>query len=184
MILRPTIHWTLLRRILLRIGPGLATAKSRPLVLSCSAVRGRGWRGSAAPGGAVDASRRRGFGSKSVQISSVIESAVRARGAALRGVVNTAPDSFFDGGRYTQEEAARARVDELISNTTILDIGADRRSGFVSVPAARNRSHAWRRRSSTRCFVAPCRRHDGPRSCRLRARQGARRQRRLVFGQR
>ena len=73
-----------------------------------------------------------------MQISSFIESAVRARGAALMGVVNTTPDSFFDGGRYTEEEAARARVDDLLlANTTILDIGAESsRPGSVPVPAA------------------------------------------------
>jgi dihydropteroate synthase len=73
-----------------------------------------------------------------VQIPSIIESAVRARGAALMGVVNTTPDSFYDGGRYTGDEAARARVDELIqANTTILDIGAESsRPGSAPVPAA------------------------------------------------
>jgi dihydropteroate synthase len=73
-----------------------------------------------------------------VQIPAVIESAMRARGAALMGVVNTTPDSFFDGGRYVHDEPARARVDELIgSDTTILDIGAESsRPGALPVPAA------------------------------------------------
>jgi len=54
------------------------------------------------------------------------------------GVVNTTPDSFFDGGRYMVEEAARARVDELmLANTTILDIGAESsRPGSAPVSAA------------------------------------------------
>ena len=73
-----------------------------------------------------------------MQISSIIESAVRANGAALMGVVNTTPDSFFDGGRYVGEDAARARVDELmLAGTTILDIGAESsRPGSTPVPAA------------------------------------------------
>jgi dihydropteroate synthase len=73
-----------------------------------------------------------------VQISSVIESAVRARGAAIMGVVNTTPDSFYDGGRYTTEGAARARVDELLeANATILDVGAESsRPGALPVSAA------------------------------------------------
>lgn len=54
------------------------------------------------------------------------------------GVVNTTPDSFYDGGRYAADDAARARVDELIqANTTILDIGAESsRPGSAPVPAA------------------------------------------------
>jgi dihydropteroate synthase len=73
-----------------------------------------------------------------VQISSVIESSVRARGAALMGVVNTTPDSFYDGGLYTGDDAARARVDELmLAKTTVLDIGAESsRPGSAPVPAA------------------------------------------------
>lgn len=73
-----------------------------------------------------------------MQISSVIESAARVRGAALMGVVNTTPDSFFDGGRYTDDEAARARIDELLLlDTTVVDIGAESsRPGATPVPAA------------------------------------------------
>src|SRR5262249_35207727 len=121
-----------------RMGPGLATANEGPSCLACSALRRRGRRGGAGLGGAVDRSRGRGSWSESVQISSVIESAVRARGAALMGVVNTTPDSFYDGGRYADEQVARARVDELLLiNTAIVDIGAESsRPGATPVPAA------------------------------------------------
>ncbi|HVU00919.1 MAG TPA: dihydropteroate synthase [Polyangiaceae bacterium] len=72
------------------------------------------------------------------ELCAIIESAVGSRGAALMGVVNTTPDSFFDGGRYASEDAARARVDALVAlNTTILDIGGEStRPGSEPVPAA------------------------------------------------
>lgn len=73
-----------------------------------------------------------------MQISAVIESEVRARGAALMGVVNATPDSFFDGGRYASASAAKARVDDLIAaQATIIDIGGESsRPGSLPVPAA------------------------------------------------
>ncbi len=54
------------------------------------------------------------------------------------GVLNVTPDSFFDGGRYVEAEAARQRVDRLLAEgAVIVDIGAESsRPGAVAVPAA------------------------------------------------
>jgi dihydropteroate synthase len=55
------------------------------------------------------------------------------------GVLNVTPDSFFDGGRYLEAEAARQRVDRLLAEgVAIVDIGAESsRPGATPVPAAR-----------------------------------------------
>ena len=55
------------------------------------------------------------------------------------GVLNVTPDSFFDGGRYVEAEAARQRVDRLLAEgAAIIDIGAESsRPGATVVPAAR-----------------------------------------------
>ncbi len=45
---------------------------------------------------------------------------------ALMGIVNLTPDSFSDGGRYSQGERAMARIDELIAQgAELIDIGAE-----------------------------------------------------------
>jgi dihydropteroate synthase len=60
------------------------------------------------------------------ELCAIIESAVSARGAALMGVVNVTPDSFFDGGRYVEAQAAAARIDELLdAGATIIDVGGE-----------------------------------------------------------
>ena len=42
------------------------------------------------------------------------------------GILNRTPDSFFDGGRYVDEQAARARVLQLVSEgADIVDLGAE-----------------------------------------------------------
>jgi dihydropteroate synthase len=42
------------------------------------------------------------------------------------GVLNLTPDSFYDGGRYLDVDAARARAEELVSaGADILDLGAE-----------------------------------------------------------
>lgn len=71
------------------------------------------------------------------ELCATIESAVAARGAALMGVVNTTPDSFYDGGRYVSGQAAEARVDALLDlGATLLDIGGESsRPGAPAVPA-------------------------------------------------
>lgn len=54
------------------------------------------------------------------------------------GVLNVTPDSFFDGGRYVDAEAARQRVDRLLDEgAAIIDLGAESsRPGAVAIPAA------------------------------------------------
>jgi dihydropteroate synthase len=48
------------------------------------------------------------------------------RGVALMGVCNVTPDSFSDGGRYLEVEAARARVDELVAEgADMIDVGGE-----------------------------------------------------------
>jgi dihydropteroate synthase len=65
-----------------------------------------------------------------------LDSTRRERGAVLMGVLNTTPDSFFDGGRYLDEDAARAQVDRLAAEgADIIDIGAESsRPGAAPVP--------------------------------------------------
>jgi dihydropteroate synthase len=55
------------------------------------------------------------------------------------GVLNVTPDSFFDGGRYVEAEAARQRVDRLLAEgASIIDIGAESsRPGATPVPPER-----------------------------------------------
>ena len=49
-----------------------------------------------------------------------------ARGAALMGVLNLTPDSFYDGGRYAADSAVLARIDELCDEgADIIDIGGE-----------------------------------------------------------
>jgi dihydropteroate synthase len=66
-----------------------------------------------------------------------LDSTRRERGAVLMGVLNTTPDSFFDGGRYEDPGAARAQVDRLVAEgTDIVDIGAESsRPGATPVSA-------------------------------------------------
>jgi dihydropteroate synthase len=53
------------------------------------------------------------------------------------GVCNVTPDSFSDGGRYLEADAARARVDELLAQgADLVDIGGEStRPGAAAVPA-------------------------------------------------
>lgn len=53
------------------------------------------------------------------------------------GVINLTPDSFYDGGRYPDPEAACRRVDEIVSEgADIVDIGGEStRPGAEPVPA-------------------------------------------------
>jgi dihydropteroate synthase len=53
------------------------------------------------------------------------------------GVCNVTPDSFSDGGRYLDAEAARARVDELmLEGADLIDVGGEStRPGAAPVPA-------------------------------------------------
>jgi len=55
-----------------------------------------------------------------------IEQAREQRGAALMGVLNVTPDSFYDGGRYLDLDAAVEHVDQLLRDgADIIDIGGE-----------------------------------------------------------
>lgn len=68
----------------------------------------------------------------------VVRGAVARRGAALMGICNVTPDSFSDGGRYLDRDAAKAHVDSLIAQgAEIVDIGGEStRPGCEPVPPA------------------------------------------------
>lgn len=60
------------------------------------------------------------------ELARVVSAAVAKRGVALMGVCNVTPDSFSDGGRYLDPDAARARVDELLrEGADIIDVGGE-----------------------------------------------------------
>ncbi len=45
---------------------------------------------------------------------------------AVMGILNLTPDSFYDGGKYTQEKKALRRVEEMISEgVDIIDVGGE-----------------------------------------------------------
>jgi dihydropteroate synthase len=56
----------------------------------------------------------------------------------VMGILNCTPDSFFDGGLYLNDAAARARVDALVRDgADIVDVGAEStRPGAPSIDAA------------------------------------------------
>lgn len=76
---------------------------------------------------------RTGVGALSIRLSQ----SRAERGAALMGVLNVTPDSFYDGGRYLDAASARARVDALLeAGADIIDIGGESsRPGAPSIPA-------------------------------------------------
>ncbi len=52
----------------------------------------------------------------------------------VMGILNLSPDSFFDGGKYSNIEKVEAKIDEMISQgAVIIDIGA-----YSSRPGAKN----------------------------------------------
>ena len=67
----------------------------------------------------------------------VVQSECRARGAALMGIVNVTPDSFFDGGSLLDPGAARSRIEQLVADgASTVDIGGESsRPGASSIPA-------------------------------------------------
>ncbi len=55
-----------------------------------------------------------------------IDLVCRQHGAALMGVVNVTPDSFFDGGLYFESTTAEQRIDRLLAEgADIIDIGGE-----------------------------------------------------------
>jgi dihydropteroate synthase len=67
--------------------------------------------------------------------SDFVDVVCRERGAALMGILNVTPDSFFDGGQYVELEPQERRVDKLLADgADIVDIGAEStRPGAESV---------------------------------------------------
>jgi dihydropteroate synthase len=59
-------------------------------------------------------------------VHETIRSACAERGAALLGVLNVTPDSFFDGGLYTDAVAAKTRIDALLAEgADLIEIGPE-----------------------------------------------------------
>lgn len=59
-------------------------------------------------------------------VERAVRDAIQARGAALMGIVNVTPDSFFDGGRHLEPARAAAQIDALIAEgADLLDIGGE-----------------------------------------------------------
>jgi len=54
----------------------------------------------------------------------------------VMGILNVTPDSFSDGGRYLEPEAALAQAENLVSQgADVLDVGAEStRPGYVPIP--------------------------------------------------
>jgi dihydropteroate synthase len=69
---------------------------------------------------------------------SIVDQTSVARGAAVMGIVNVTPDSFYDGGRYSELRAVEARIDTLLGEgADIIDVGGEStRPRSVPVPAA------------------------------------------------
>lgn len=74
---------------------------------------------------------------RSSKFAGVVRGAVNRRGAALMGICNVTPDSFSDGGRFLNHDAARAHVDSLLAaGADVIDVGGEStRPGSKPVPA-------------------------------------------------
>ena len=60
------------------------------------------------------------------RVHNLLERVARQRTAALMGIVNVTPNSFYDGGRYETPGAAREHVVRLLAEgADILDIGGE-----------------------------------------------------------
>lgn len=72
------------------------------------------------------------------RVHNLLERVARQRTAALMGIVNVTPDSFYDGGQYEAQEAGRQRVVDLLAEgADILDIGGESsKPGAPKVDAA------------------------------------------------
>jgi dihydropteroate synthase len=81
-----------------------------------------------------------------------MEQAARQRTAALMGIVNVTPDSFYDGGCYETPGAARERVGRLLAEgADILDIGGE--SSKPGAPRVSAEQQIARIQSALACAV-------------------------------
>jgi dihydropteroate synthase len=81
-----------------------------------------------------------------VELSQNVLLARQSQGAVLMGVLNVTPDSFYDGGRYADADAAESRVDSLLEEGAhILDLGGESsRPGSPSVSAEEQKERVAR----------------------------------------
>src|SRR5690606_7153662 len=71
------------------------------------------------------------------RLAASLETAQTQGCALVMAVVNVTPDSFYDGGRYTDADRVRARIDQVLSEGAhLIDIGAESsRPGAAIIPA-------------------------------------------------
>jgi dihydropteroate synthase len=71
-------------------------------------------------------------------VHDLLQRVARQQSAALMGIVNVTPDSFFDGGRHETLDSVRQRVERsLADGADILDIGGESsKPGAPRVPAS------------------------------------------------
>ncbi|MEO8181258.1 MAG: dihydropteroate synthase [Deltaproteobacteria bacterium] len=86
------------------------------------------------------------------RVHDLLKQAARQRTAALMGIVNVTPDSFYDGGCYETPGAARERVGRLLAEgADILDIGGE--SSKPGAPRVSAEQQIERIRSALACAV-------------------------------
>ena len=86
------------------------------------------------------------------RVHNLLERVARQRTAALMGIVNVTPNSFYDGGRYEAREAGRQRVVSLLTDgADILDIGGE--SSKPGAPAVSASAQIDRIAASLECAV-------------------------------
>jgi dihydropteroate synthase len=71
------------------------------------------------------------------RLAALLETAQNQGRALVMAVVNVTPDSFYDGGQYTDNERVRERIDQVLKEgADLIDIGAESsRPGAAAVPA-------------------------------------------------
>lgn len=79
-------------------------------------------------------------------LSEFVNEALNKRSAVIMAVINTTPDSFFDGGKYFDHEAARRQIDLLLrEGADMIDVGAEStRPGAKQVSANEQLERAGR----------------------------------------
>lgn len=64
----------------------------------------------------------------------------------VMGILNVTPDSFYDGGSYTTENAIQQRLEKMLDEgADIVDIGAySARPGAADVPEDEELNRLWK----------------------------------------